>query len=194
VPCDSTQSARCHLQTPLAKAKEDKKRTARGACLPLGSRLAASFPFCEHPPAYPARFRDAPTDSADGRQSIEAGYVTRADLGRLPIRNLSVRKLFIFVMGMLVGAGLVGFSFKYHVVYTNDGLILVPKKQAALGDLYVDVRNWKPSDWQAHPGLVQSLIARGRGDLIAAPGNEFLREMIRKFDNAEKLNDDREIE
>jgi Zn-dependent protease len=53
-----------------------------------------------------------------------------------------MRKLLLFFMGMIVGAGLMTFAFKYHVMYSKDGLVLIPKSQASLSDLYVDVRNW----------------------------------------------------
>ncbi len=106
-----------------------------------------------------------------------------------------MRKLFIFFLGVLVGGGLVGFGFKCHVVRTNDGLILVPKEQANFEDLYVDVRNWKTADWQAHPDFVRALLARGRRDLIGSPAsNEFLRELMRKFENAQKVDDERLLE
>ncbi len=105
-----------------------------------------------------------------------------------------MRRLFGFFLGMIVGAGLVLFSFKYHVVYTNDGLVLVPKKQAALGDLYADVRNWKPIDWQAHPELVRSLVAHGRGDVIGSSATDSLRDMLRRFNNAEKIDNETQLD
>jgi hypothetical protein len=105
-----------------------------------------------------------------------------------------MRKLLLFLIGMFVGAGLMTFAFKYHVMYSKEGLVLIPKKQASLSDLYVDVRNWKPADWQAHPDFVQSLAAHGRSDLIAAPANDFLHELSRKMDKAEKPDDDFRVE
>jgi hypothetical protein len=105
-----------------------------------------------------------------------------------------MRKLLLFVMGMFVGAGLMTFAFKYHVMYSKDGLSLIPKQQAGLSDLYVDVRNWKPADWQAHPEFVHSLVAHGRSDLIAAPANDILRDLMRKMDKAEKPDEDSRVE
>jgi hypothetical protein len=97
-------------------------------------------------------------------------------------------------MGMIVGAGLMSFAFKYHVMYAKDGLVLIPKKQASLSDPYVDVRSWKFSDWQAHPDLVQSLMANGRSDLISGPATDLLHDLQRKMDKAEKPDDDSRIE
>jgi hypothetical protein len=94
----------------------------------------------------------------------------------------AMRKLWIFLFGFLLGSGSVWFAFTHHVVNTRDGLILVPKQQAGLADLYADVRSWKPADWKAHPQLVQSLIARGRSDVIGAAATEWLP----KLGNADK--------
>jgi hypothetical protein len=105
-----------------------------------------------------------------------------------------MRKLLLFVMGMFVGAGLMTFAFKYHVMYSKDGLVLIPKSQAGLSDLYVDVRNWKPSDWQGHPDFVRSLVSHGRSDLIAAPANDLLHDLKRKLDKAEKPDDDSRLD
>jgi hypothetical protein len=100
-----------------------------------------------------------------------------------------MRKLLIFFFGMIFGGGLVCFGFDYHVVYANQGLVLIPKEQAGLGDLYADVRNWKSADWQAHPRLVRSLVAHGRSDLIGLPNSDSLHDFLRKFSNAENVDD-----
>jgi hypothetical protein len=104
-----------------------------------------------------------------------------------------MRKLVLFFSGMLFGGGLVAFAFNYHVVYSNQGLSVIPKDQAGLGDLYVDVRSWKPADWQAHPRLVRSLVTHGRGELIGVPNADSLRDMLRKFSNAEKPDDELQL-
>jgi hypothetical protein len=100
-----------------------------------------------------------------------------------------MRKVLIFVCGMLLGGGVVCFGFKYHIVYSKQGLVLVPKDQAGLNDLYADIRNWKPADWQAHPRLLRSLVAHGRSDLIGMPTPDSLRDLLRRFSNAEKEDD-----
>lgn len=100
-----------------------------------------------------------------------------------------MRKLAIFFFGMVVGAGLVCFAFKYHVLYATEGVVLIPKPQANLSDIYVDVRNWKPSDWQARPELVRSVLAHGRSDLIGNSASEPLRELFRKMGSAERPED-----
>ena|SRR5579862_8975598 len=102
-----------------------------------------------------------------------------------------MRRLLIFFLGMIVGGGLVGFGFKYHVLYTNKGVVLIPKAPASLASPYADVRNWRPSDWQAHPELTHAVVAHGRGDLISQGSNDFLREFLRKAGSAEKIDDDK---
>jgi hypothetical protein len=104
-----------------------------------------------------------------------------------------MRKVLIFFSGMLFGGGLVCFCFNYHVVYANQGLAVVPKDQAGLADLYADVRNWKPADWQAHPQLVRSLVTHGRSDLMGLPNADSLRDFLRKFSNAERPDDDLQL-
>jgi hypothetical protein len=100
-----------------------------------------------------------------------------------------MRKLLLFVVGMIVGGGMVCFAFEYHVVRTQNGVVLIRKKPAGLGDQYVDVRNWRPSDWQAHPQLVEAVVANGHGDLIGPSSNELLHDLLHKFGNAERTDD-----
>ena len=100
-----------------------------------------------------------------------------------------MRKLLLFCFGMIVGGGIVCFAFEYHVLRTNNGVVLIPKKPACLGNQYVDVRTWKPSDWQSHPELVEAIVAHGRSDLFGSSVNEHLRELIHKFGNAERVDD-----
>jgi hypothetical protein len=101
-----------------------------------------------------------------------------------------MRKLLLFCFGMIVGGGIVCFAFSYHVVRTNNGVVLIPKKPAGLGHQYVDVRNWKPSDWQAHPELAEAIMAHGRGDLIGPSPHELLRELGHKLGDAQRADDE----
>jgi len=104
-----------------------------------------------------------------------------------------MRRLLLFFCGMLVGGGLVCFGFNYHVVYSSQGLVLVPKAQPALNELYADIRTWKPADWQNHPGLARSMVANGRSELMGMPGTESVHDLLRKFSNAEKADDELQL-
>lgn len=100
-----------------------------------------------------------------------------------------MRKLLTFFLGMIVGAGLVCFAFNYHILYAKEGVLLVPKPQANLSDIYVDVRNWKSSDWQAHPELARAVIAHGRSDLVGNSTGDPLHNLLRKLGSAERLEE-----
>lgn len=91
-----------------------------------------------------------------------------------------------FLIGMIVGGSAVAFAFEYHLVRSTDGFMLVGKKHASLSCLYEDVRTWKPEEWQAHPDLVQSLVAKGRADMIGEQATELMHDSLQMFKYAEK--------
>lgn len=78
-------------------------------------------------------------------------------------------KVIAGVVGLVLGAAGVLFSYNYHVVRAEKEWLCVPRKQAGLSDVYADIREWRPGDWQEHGELVRSLVAHGRGDLVVAP-------------------------
>ncbi len=84
------------------------------------------------------------------------------------------------MMSMIVGGSAVAFAFEYHLVLSNDGIMLVSKKHASLSCLYEDVRTWKPEEWQAHPELVQSLVAKGRADMIGEQATRLMHDAAPK--------------
>ncbi len=96
-----------------------------------------------------------------------------------------MRRVVGYIIAFAAGMGLMAFAFKYHVLYTHDGLILVPKNPPGLASPFADVRTWKPSDWQQHPAITRSVLAHGRSDLVGAPGNEFVHDLLRKIGRAE---------
>lgn len=79
-----------------------------------------------------------------------------------------MRRLFAVLFGMMVGGGLVYVAFEYHVVRTEESFLLVSKQRANLSDAYVDIRDWKASDWKEHTQLAQNLTADGYGHLAGA--------------------------
>ena len=73
-----------------------------------------------------------------------------------------------FVLGCLVGCGVMFVALQYHIVQSHDGFQLVPRTpQAALGLAWVDVRGWKAEQWTDRPELARALVAHGASDLIA---------------------------
>ena len=72
-----------------------------------------------------------------------------------------------FVLGCIVGCGVMFVALQYHAVYSHDGLHLVPRApKATLGLAWADVRGWKAEQWEDRPELARALVAHGASDLI----------------------------
>jgi hypothetical protein len=71
-----------------------------------------------------------------------------------------------FFFGALFGAAVCFTALKYHVLRTNDGFQLVPKLTANFSETYVDVRNFKPDDWNRHKGLVAAIVHSGKTNML----------------------------
>ena len=81
-----------------------------------------------------------------------------------------------------LGGGLVYFAFTYHIVWASEGLLLIPKQQASLADVYVDVRGWAAGEWSEHTLLARSLAKHGRSDLvIGGAANGVLQDAVDGF-------------
>ena len=77
-----------------------------------------------------------------------------------------MRSLWLFSGGMLTGFLLMGLSYEYHFVMSDQGFLVIPKTQSALKNIYVDIRDWSLKDWGDHPDVARALIQDGRSDLI----------------------------
>lgn len=88
-------------------------------------------------------------------------------------------RLGAFLFGVVVGAGLVFGSLKYHVLRAHDGLHIVPKVAATFEDAYVDIRQFGPSDWNDHRTLAAGLIKANQEDLIGETAAYSLRDSLR---------------
>lgn len=71
-----------------------------------------------------------------------------------------------FITGMIAGAMLFFVANHYHIVRSSDGFFAVPKVSQNLQDVYVDIREFKLSDWQEHRLLAASLLQNDRQDLL----------------------------
>lgn len=80
-----------------------------------------------------------------------------------------------FFFGAVVGAIVCYTALKYHVLRTNDGLQFIPKLTANFTETYVDVRNFKPDDWQRHKGLVAAIVHSGKGNVLGESSMDTLR-------------------
>ncbi|MEX0701891.1 MAG: hypothetical protein WD069_07325 [Planctomycetales bacterium] len=82
-----------------------------------------------------------------------------------------------------LGGGLVYFSLQYHLVRADEGFLVVPKRNAAFSEIYVDVREWSPLEWERHPALVEGLVRHGRGDIVrTSAGRSLFRGLFDRFD------------
>ena len=96
-----------------------------------------------------------------------------------------MRRFALLLMGIVLGGGAVYTAFHFHVVRTDKEWLFVPKREATLNDAFADVREWSPTDWRAHPDLIQALIAHKRSDVFLAPApRSFFGSMYRKIGSA----------
>lgn len=92
-----------------------------------------------------------------------------------------MRRLFTLIVAAGIGAGAVFTAFQFHVVRTDERVLLIKKPQADWHEAYVDVRNWTIRDWGDHPNLSRNLIASGHGDVVRrSAADEIFRGL---FDN-----------
>jgi hypothetical protein len=77
-----------------------------------------------------------------------------------------MRSFWMFLSGLVAGIILMGVSYQYHFVFSEQGLLVVPKPRPSLSDVYADIRGWSLEDWVAHPDLARALIADGRDELV----------------------------
>ena len=77
-----------------------------------------------------------------------------------------MRRLFALLIAAAVGGGIVFTAFQFHVVRSEERVLLVPRRQADWHDAYVDIRSWSYREWANHPDLSENLVASGHGDLV----------------------------
>ncbi len=81
-------------------------------------------------------------------------------------------RLFWLFAGAAIGAGLMYGAFNYHVLKTDKGFELVPKRSPSLADCYVDVSNFTLADWGAHPDLSADCMAAEKSHLLNDAGRQ----------------------
>lgn len=77
-----------------------------------------------------------------------------------------MKSVWLFLGGILTGFLLMGLSYEYHFVMSDEGFLIVPKTHSALKNIYVDIRAWSLEDWGKHPDVARALIQDGRSELI----------------------------
>lgn len=83
-----------------------------------------------------------------------------------------------FVLGMVVGAGLLWAAMHYHVVRSSDGFFFVAKIRNDLSDPYVDIRDFALRDWEDHRPLAAALIRSRQSHLMGDSSMQLFREKM----------------
>jgi hypothetical protein len=86
-----------------------------------------------------------------------------------------MRRIITLLLAAMTGGGVVYTAFQYHVVRSDQRLLLVPKQRADWHEAYVDIRGWTFREWGDHPDLTKNLTAAGHGELVgrSAAGSLF---------------------
>jgi len=71
--------------------------------------------------------------------------------------------LIIIAVIMLI---LFGLATNFHLVRTDDDLVIVKKESLGLSDTYVDTRMWSFIEWEEHPALMRMMEANKPGEVI----------------------------
>lgn len=72
-----------------------------------------------------------------------------------------------FLAGLTIGGVTSLLAMQFHVINTNDGLIVLPRvNRPPVRSTYVDVRKWSLSMWKQHPEVAQAAVRYGRPDLL----------------------------
>ncbi len=71
-----------------------------------------------------------------------------------------------FFAGMVCGAGILFVAMHYHVVRGNNGIVLVPKVQNGLSDIYTDIREYELQDWRSHKSLAAAIMQSNHSGLV----------------------------
>ncbi|TWT55604.1 hypothetical protein KOR42_27310 [Thalassoglobus neptunius] len=78
-----------------------------------------------------------------------------------------------FFTGLLTGSVGSLLAMQFHVMNTNEGVIVVPRAhQPALFTTYVDVRKWDQNKWNQHPEVVEAAVRSGRTELLATEAED----------------------
>lgn len=79
-----------------------------------------------------------------------------------------MNRVFIFFLGVIVGAFAHYGALNYHVVRADDGYHLIPKISSGMTETYVDIRQFEPSDWNQHKTLESAIKQADKSGLLQA--------------------------
>jgi X-X-X-Leu-X-X-Gly heptad repeat protein len=99
-------------------------------------------------------------------------------------------RLLIFLLGAVVGGGVVYSAVTYHVVRGEDGLHMVPKLSANFSQPYVDVRNFGAADWGENRALTVAVLRAEKGHLLQDAATDSMAEGLGQLaEGLQKLRD-----
>src|SRR4051812_1235967 len=70
----------------------------------------------------------------------------------------------IVLLLLVVGWGLAALAL--HIVRTPERVVVIPKNQLGIRDIYADTRTWTPADLPKHADLVQRLVQAGKAESL----------------------------
>ncbi|ODA29549.1 MULTISPECIES: hypothetical protein [Planctopirus] len=77
-----------------------------------------------------------------------------------------LRGLILILFGGTLGASAMWGAFNFHLVWTEDRLLIVQRSAPSLKDTVADVRAWGRSEWLKHPHLTRSMMGAGHKKVI----------------------------
>lgn len=83
-----------------------------------------------------------------------------------------------FLLGMVAGAMVLGAAMNFHLVRSDDGMLMIPKVTKGLHDPYADIRAFTLDDWQQHRPLAAAIVQANKSELLADSSLSNFRQSI----------------
>ena len=80
--------------------------------------------------------------------------------------ELSKRSIFVFLFGVIVGAGGLYGALNYHVLRSEYGFHFIPKLSQRLNETYIDIRQFDLADWNERKTLSAAIVAEEKSYLM----------------------------
>lgn len=77
-----------------------------------------------------------------------------------------LRGLILILLGGTLGASAMWGAFNFHLVWTEERLLIVQRSVPSLKDGFADVRTWGRQEWRKHPHLTRSMMGAGHKKVI----------------------------
>jgi hypothetical protein len=77
-----------------------------------------------------------------------------------------MRRVWTFVLGIVVGGMGIFVAMNYHIIRADDGLHMVPKVNRQLALAYADIRGFTVADWAKNSELAAALMNANQRELV----------------------------